>query len=309
MVAGRILVGVDGSEGSRQALAWASDDAAVRGAVVDAVTVYRHLGRVASDQMGRPRRKGDEARHRLSDLISDIATDHPDVQIQSLLLQGDPAETLCRLASDADLLVVGARGHGSFEALLRGSVADKCAHHSPGPIVIVPKHQADEPKLAPGRAGRIVVGVDNSEGSRHALEWAIAEAVARDWVIQAVTVWTKTYDYEVEYYLHEDYWPVDKQNEEDARLGLDRAIEEVAGTKPALKIEPLVLEGDPGQRLCELSESADLLVVGCRGHAGLTGLLLGSVASKCARHSPRPVVIVHNRDSRVEQASTCTLEA
>lgn len=314
-MAHRVLVGVDGSEGSRRALAWAVQDAAAQGAVVEAVTVCRGGGDdmagkyfpyVTSHQMNRPSRlMVDEARRRLSGAASELAARHPNVQIEARVVQGeDPAETLCRRAQDADLLVVGSRGRGSFAALLLGSVASKCAHHAPGPIVIVPRHEPDEERQAPTTRGCMVVGVDMSEGARHALEWAIDEATARDWTVQAVTVWTRTYDYEAEHYWHEEHWPADDKNEEAARLSLERTIDEFAAAEPAVTIESRVVEGDPAQRLCELSANAKLLIVGRRGRGGFSGLQLGSVATKCARHSACPVAIVRHQVNRVELAST-----
>lgn len=298
-MAGRILVGIDGSEGSRRALAWAAGDAAARGAVIDAVTVCRGAGDdmaekyvpyATSHQMDRPAHmKADEARRRLSDITAEIAAGYPGVEIHPLVLQGEPAEVLCRRAGDAEFLVVGARGHGTFAALLLGSVASTCAHHSPGPVVIVPGQDPGSLGQDPAATGRIVAGVDMSEGSRRALRWAVGEAAARGWTVQAVTVWRRVFDYGAE-----GYWPVDKETEKKAGAGLATVIGEVAGEEPAVKIESLVVEGDPAQRLCELAENAGLLVVGCRGRGGFAGLLLGSVSSKCARHSPRPVAIVHH---------------
>lgn len=307
-MAGRILVGIDGSEGSRRALAWAIEEAAARGAAIDAVTVCRGGGDdtaekyspyITSHQMYRPPHvRVDAARLSLLAAVSEVAGEHPDI-IAPHVLEGDPAETLCRLAKDADLLVVGARGQGTFEALLLGSVSSRCAHHSPAPVAIVPNHAPLVTGQAPATTARIVVGVDGSEGSHHALEWAIDEARARDWAVQAVTVWTRTFDYATP-----NDWPVDQEMEKNARLALDEVIETVAGTNPAVNIEPVVVEGDPAEKLCELSTSAELLVVGCRGHGGFTGLLLGSVATKCAHHSPRPVVIMHHhRNNRAEQRS------
>ncbi|MHB1593002.1 MAG: universal stress protein [Streptosporangiaceae bacterium] len=148
-MAGRIVVGIDGSEGSRQALVWAAGEASARGAVIDAVTVCRGAGDdaaeeyvpyITSHQMDRPAQpKADQALRRLSDMTTEVSADYPGVTIYSRVLQGEAAEVLCRRAGTADLLVVGARGHGTFGALLLGSVASKCAYHSPSPVVIVPR--------------------------------------------------------------------------------------------------------------------------------------------------------------------------
>ncbi len=136
-------------------------------------------------------------------------------------------------------------------------------------------------------AGRILVGVDGSQGSREALRWAIEQAAARGAVLQPVIVWQRTFDYG-----RESYWPTDEKIAADARERLEAAIAEVAGHDPAVEIDPLVAEGDPGQALCTMSGDADLLVVGSRGHGGFAALALGSVSTKCAHHSHCPVVIV-----------------
>ncbi len=135
--------------------------------------------------------------------------------------------------------------------------------------------------------GAILVGVDGSEGSRQALRWAIGDAAARGAVIQAVIVWQRTFDYG-----SDRYWPVDKRIAEGARKRLAATVAEVVGQNPAVEIDPLVLEGDPGTMLCARSGAADLLVVGSRGLGGFAGLVLGSVSIKCAHHSRCPVVIV-----------------
>ena len=295
----RILVGIDGSQGSRLALEWAAEHATARGAVIDAVTVCRGAGEdsaeryfpyMTSHQMDLPGHvQADEARRRLLGLVSEVAARYPEAVIEPHVFQGDPAQTLCRRAQDAGALVVGARGHGTFAALLLGSVAAKCASHSPGPVVIVPTRAGREPGHDRAPAGRIVVGVDTSEGSRHALRWAIEEARARNWAVQAVNVWGTSYGFDADF-----SWPANEKLEARAKSRLSQVIDEVAGAHPAVRIDPLVLEGDPAQKLFELAGDAELLVVGCRGHSTVATLLLGSVATKCAYHSPRPVAIVHH---------------
>lgn len=134
---------------------------------------------------------------------------------------------------------------------------------------------------------RFVVGVDGSEHSRAALAWAIGEATALGAVVQPVIVWQRTFDYG-----RQEYWPADEAIAEAARTRLATTVAAVAGPDPAVTIDPLVVEGDPGKELCELSADADLLVVGSRGLGGFAGLILGSVSTKCAHHSRCPVVIV-----------------
>jgi nucleotide-binding universal stress UspA family protein len=141
------------------------------------------------------------------------------------------------------------------------------------------------------------VGIDGSEGSRRALRWSIEQARMAGAAVCAVIVWQRTFDYG-----RQRYWPADEEIAEGARKRLAATIAEVAGQNPAVEIEPVVLEGDPGQTLCRRSSGADLLVVGSRGHGGFGRLALGSVSTKCAHHSRCPVVIVPRADKPQDPA-------
>ena len=68
-----------------------------------------------------------------------------DVEIELQAIQGAPAGVLVAASRDADLLVVGSRGHGGFVGLLLGSVSQQCAHHAECPVVIV--HAAPREKV------------------------------------------------------------------------------------------------------------------------------------------------------------------
>ncbi len=143
--------------------------------------------------------------------------------------------------------------------------------------------------------GRILVGVDGSEGSLHALRWAVEEAAVRGADVVAVAVWQSPYDYL--FGAEGAYVPVDEGLlVRGAKETLAKAIATVAGEHPDVRIEPLVVEGDPAETLCEQADDADLLVVGSRGRGAFGGLLLGSVSSKCAHHCRRPVLIVPSPD-------------
>ena len=143
--------------------------------------------------------------------------------------------------------------------------------------------------------GRILVGVDGSDGSLRALRWAVEEAAIRDAVVVAAVVWQSPYDYL--FGVDGPYVPMDEgELVRIARETLAKAIATVAAEHPEVRIEPLVVEGDPAETLCQQADNADLLVVGSRGHGAFGGLLLGSVSSKCAHHCRRPVLIVPKGD-------------
>lgn len=147
---GRIMVGVDGSEGSRRALRWAAADAELRGWSIEAVAVWSNpYGGEMSLEFQAPYFRKDQLASRkkveeqLTEAVSDAVAGLPTVTVHQVVVDGDPAEILCGRSANADLLVVGSRGHGGFARLLLGSVSSACAHHSGCPIVIVPAPHPD----------------------------------------------------------------------------------------------------------------------------------------------------------------------
>ncbi|MCL4312991.1 MAG: universal stress protein [Actinobacteria bacterium] len=143
----RIVVGVDGSEGSIEALVWAIEEAQVRQWELQAVTAWQspydyYYGEmpivVVSDAeiLEQVNKQLDTAIDKATSLSPSLT------HIERLIVEGSPAEVLCDLSRSVDLLVVGSRGHGGFAGLLLGSVSTQCAQHSECPVVIVHKHHS-----------------------------------------------------------------------------------------------------------------------------------------------------------------------
>jgi nucleotide-binding universal stress UspA family protein len=137
---------------------------------------------------------------------------------------------------------------------------------------------------------RIVVGVDHSEGSRRALEWALDEARLRGARVEVVHAWSFPY-LPTGPFVSAPLLSAE-QLEADARVVLDASIAEVDVAGLAEPVEPVLVCDGPANALLERSKGADLLVVGSRGRGGFTGLLLGSVSQAVSQHAPCPVVIV-----------------
>jgi nucleotide-binding universal stress UspA family protein len=140
-----IVVGVDGSEYSGHALAWAMHEAAQHHVALTVITVhpapvrpatriYWNVPDYASDFDPEPTRK---AMRELVDRVASEMTEPPP-EVTVSVVQGDPAEELIRASRDADLLVVGSRGSGGFTLLRLGSVSSKVTHHAASPVVLVP---------------------------------------------------------------------------------------------------------------------------------------------------------------------------
>jgi nucleotide-binding universal stress UspA family protein len=141
---GKIVVGVDGSEPSRAALRWALQEAELREAELVIVnawsspTVPAYAG-VAAAPLSPGMR--DDAREGAADLVrtvaDEVAGEERALHFDYVTEEGSAAEVLIEAARDADVLVVGSRGHGGFTGLLLGSVSQQVAHHAPCPVVIV----------------------------------------------------------------------------------------------------------------------------------------------------------------------------
>lgn len=141
---------------------------------------------------------------------------------------------------------------------------------------------------------RIVVGVDGSEASKQALRWAISLAESLSAKVDVIGTWS-----EPRLTGWEGVLP-DWNPQNDMEQLLDKSVDQVvpAGRPDGLKL--IVREGDAATVLMQSADDAIMLVVGSRGHGGFTGLLLGSVSSKCAEHASCPVLVIHG-DTPVPQ--------
>ena len=140
--------------------------------------------------------------------------------------------------------------------------------------------------------GRIVVGVDGSPSSARALRWAAAQARKTGAEVHAVTAWMPPTSYAWGPGLPDDiHWS------EDCATGLEHTIKEALDDEDAAAVHRHVVQGHPAQALIDQAADADLLVVGCRGHGGFTGMLLGSVSQHVIAHASCPVLVVHEEGS------------
>ncbi len=133
---------------------------------------------------------------------------------------------------------------------------------------------------------RVVVGVDGSEGSVKALDWAIAESIRFPASLDLVTAWL--FPMALGYVFAKTPDEVRRQVQRIA----DSSVSYVAEVAPDVVVRTTLREGEAGPTLVDLSTGADLLVVGSRGHGNIRELLLGSVGTYCSRHARCPVVIV-----------------
>jgi nucleotide-binding universal stress UspA family protein len=141
-----IVVGVDGSEASMEALRFAFDEGRRRGAEVKVVKAWEVPPLAYGAGWSVPVHAEDYekvAETEFQKIIEDVAETSAGVTVTPVLCEGQAASVLCAQAADADLLVVGSRGLGGFRGLLLGSVSQECAHHAPCPVVIIPHERGE----------------------------------------------------------------------------------------------------------------------------------------------------------------------
>lgn len=221
----------------------------------------------------------------------------PTRTVDTRVVRGRPASAILDEAHaiQPDLLVVGSRGHGPFASVLLGSISTEIVDHAPCPVLVA-RHPA---------VHQMVVGVDGSASSAHALEvlarWrmfsglpARVVSVAADGGGWASSMGGGFYPAWV------DLRAPHRADEHEELLAVSRrAADELLGAGMAATLE--LRHGDPAHELigAATAAGADLIVVGSRGLSTLPRLLLGSVARKVLLHAPQSVLVVRGARERV----------
>lgn len=268
-----ILVAYDGSPDAELALRWAGEEARATGAGLHVVVVDD----VVTSPWGLAvAHHGEEVLAGAGAALADVV---PDAVLETRV--GHVMEELLRASASASMVVVGSRGHGRTEDLLVGSVSQHLARHASCPVAVVrPTHTVD-PK-------RIVVGIDGSENSSKALEYACRRAERTGETVTAIHAW------------HEHAPSTDVWSSEPRVVGSlpHREVllaESVAGVRvehPDVVLEQEAVPVAPVRCLSDASRSASLLVVGSHGLGFFGGLLLGSVSQGVLHRAECPVVVV-----------------
>lgn len=143
----------------------------------------------------------------------------------------------------------------------------------------------------------IVVGVDGSESSQAAVDWAVDEARLRNGRVIALAAWRYPYvsDALGQVWEYQGF-------EDDARMILDQELERVGNR--GVEVTGSLIEGNPASALVEASQQADLVIVGSHGRGGFAGMLLGSVSTQTVHHAHCPVLVVRSGAPAVEVQET-----
>ena len=133
----RIVVGVDGSPESRSALRWAARIAAAIDARIEVVLVWEFVSSYGWGALPPLSQPHTEIEDQLAKIVTDVFGDKAPAGLTRRVLEGSAASCLVSESKDAQLVVVGSRGHGGFAGLLLGSVSAKVAEHAACPVLVV----------------------------------------------------------------------------------------------------------------------------------------------------------------------------
>lgn len=202
--------------------------------------------------------------------------------VTGVIVMGDPADVLLAESRHAVLLVMGNRGNGGFTGLLAGSVAQRVARNATGPVLVVRGHE--------NRDGPVVVGVDGTVRSAAALDFAAEEAELRGTELVALHTWSGKDGTELnaELPMTYEFWA----GEEEEKRVLAETLAGVAERYPDLPVRRQDRRGSARRLLRDWSLTAQLVVVGDRGHGGFAGLLLGSVSQYLLLRAGCPTAVV-----------------
>ncbi|RKN45707.1 universal stress protein [Streptomyces hoynatensis] len=278
-----ITVGVDNSTGSRTAGEWAAREAVRR-------RLPLHLVHVWLDEptfMAPPPDRA-EAERLLGEIAADVAARHPGLEVTSEVVSGSPVARLIERGDEAELLVLGSRGHTAFVGFLLGSVSLPVTAHTARPVVVVCEDTSGEPEAG----GEIVVGLKDLGPSADALLGpAFTMASARGAAVRAVGV------YSLPSVFGRDAADLLRQqgfNEEEDRVGraLSEALAPWRPQFPRVRVVEHLRFGNAAEELLAAASEAGLLIIGRRVARPALGLRIGPVAQSVLHHSPAPVMII-----------------
>jgi len=277
-----IVVGLDGSRASADALRWALAEAEASGATVVAVHAWMPLVVASGVRAVVPAviELPDESQQLIADQLAAAGrSEHPQVHVEAQAVEAPPTPALLERAKDARMLVVGTGQKSRFGRLVLGSTSELCAHETTCPVVVVPTARN---RAGVGAMYTVVVGADGTDTGEAALRWAAKESRLHDGVVEA-------------YALVETAPGAQGLSERMFLRRTARRLEHSAKRArraTGARIMTQAFVGRPGSGLCAAAAAADLLVAGRRSRGALGALVMGSVADHCVRHSNVPVAVI-----------------
>jgi nucleotide-binding universal stress UspA family protein len=287
---GRIVVGIDGSPQSANALEWAVARAGLGDHTLELVNAYNMPSDF--DFYGFHALPGAQPVEWFTEYSQELLAAAekrvqelaPDLACTLTSKMGPAAYALADASAGADAVVVGRRGLGAATSVLLGSVSNRLTIEAKCPLVVV--NEGDLPTSGP-----IVVGVDGSEFGAAALRYAVSEAIARDTSVRAVTAYKMP-----DQRMQADVELIARMRaalEDEAADITRRALTEARGTdNDAVGVDTVTVEGRAADAILDNAHDAQLIVVGSHGKGLVRRVLLGSVSRRVLHDADRPVAVI-----------------
>jgi nucleotide-binding universal stress UspA family protein len=284
-----VVVGVDGSPGSKVAVQWAARDAELRNVPLTLVHVvpatagtWLESSLVPAWMRGQ-RERGQQVLDEALKIAGE-SCQRGSAQIDCEMPSAITVPALVDLSKDADLVVVGCLGTGTLRGRHLGSVSSGLIYHAHCPVAVI--HDGVQLNADAARAP-VVVGIDGSRESELATAIAFDEASRRKVGLTAVHAWSDVnqLDSVVSFNPH---WPALRAVEDEI------LAERLAGwgeRYPDVPVNRLIERAEPARGIVDASESAQLVVVGGHGRGGFAGMLLGSVSAAVVLLAHVPVIV------------------
>lgn len=285
-----ITAGIDATEESLAALGWAAREAVRRGLPLRVVHAWRFQPYDGIDAGDRDTQAG-WARDAVDAAVRAVAGRHPELDVSTDVLEGGSVDVLVAAAADAELMVLGSRGHGPVVGFLLGSVGQQVIAEAARPVVLV---RAGDQATAEADGREIVVGQEGDpEDSAAALRFAFETAAARGATVRAVRAWTLP---PVFAYSPGSMKLLDEAGglEPYEKKALASALQPWRERFPDVPVVEHVEMGSAGQVLLSVTGRAQLMVVGRRARRTAVGARIGSVAHGVLHHADCPVAVVPN---------------
>lgn len=282
-----VVAGVDGSDESLVGLAWAAHEAVHQRRSLRLVHAWEvpmpgYVPVPASVDLVR-----ETAETVLSEAVTKAQEWAPAISVEGVLVHGPAGRVLCDQGTDALMVVVGSHGRGGFARLLLGSTSAVVAAHAEVPVVVTRGTVAQDA----WRAGPVVVGVDGSQVSESAVEFAFQAASLRRQGLHVLHAWAQP-----DPFVDEAYAVLSESatRQTEARLAVAESLAGWRDKYPDVEVTEVIADGHPVDALlAEVTRvDAALLVVGSRGRGGFAGLLLGSVSRGLLHHASCPIAVV-----------------
>jgi nucleotide-binding universal stress UspA family protein len=287
---GSIVVGLDGSASSTEALIWAATEAGLQKrplTIVHAEKPFSSSQRAWLTQAGITTREivdqtladareiVDRARVRAAALC-------PDVEISATVQEGDPRNVLLEMAGVANMIVLGSRGRGPVASLLMGSVSVALVRHATCPVLIMRPEGHDQEHRG------VLVGSDGSAQSLTTVELAYREASIHQ---MPLTVVHCLWDPLVARVRWGHLTPADPYYE-DAQLQIAEALAGMTEKFTEVPLHVVLTKGAVDACLVDLSRRHDLLVVGRHAHSLAGRLGWGGLTTAIVERASGPVLVV-----------------